>query len=286
MTHGYKNRFGEERIQVSLFQTGNATLDAILADWFFGAAGGNLTNAGNIAGAFAAGVAAIALALSPVSVGGAEAFGSPSVVAGVNLTNAGNIAGAEAFGQPGLSYSIVGAGNIVTAEAFGSPSVVETITASGIATAGAYGQPALSLTITPTGIVTGEALGGGAVSQTVSPSGVSGAEVFGTTVVEEIVATPLYPASIVGGEEFGTATITREYLIQGVVRDRQNNPVSGATAYLFRTADGTLINMGYSLSDGGFRLVAGDDYTNHFVVMFYGASPRKAGVSIDTRKGK
>jgi hypothetical protein len=36
MTHGYKNIFGEERIRVSLFQTGNVALDAVLTDWFFG----------------------------------------------------------------------------------------------------------------------------------------------------------------------------------------------------------------------------------------------------------
>jgi hypothetical protein len=34
---GYRNIFGEERIQVALFETGNSTLDSILADWFFGA---------------------------------------------------------------------------------------------------------------------------------------------------------------------------------------------------------------------------------------------------------
>jgi hypothetical protein len=279
----YRNIFGEERIQVPLFETGNATLDAILNDWFFG---GGISGAGNIASAFAAGLAVISLTLSPVSITGAEAVGQPTVSVGVNLTNAGNIAGAEAFGQPGLSYSVSGAGNIVTAGAYGSPSVSQTVTANGIVVEAAYGQPALSLTITPTGIVTGAGFGDGSVSQEISLSGISGAEAFGTAAVEEIVPTNLYPVSIVGGEAFGTATITREYLIQGTVRDKTGATVSGADVNLFDAYTHVLIQNGVSDSNGKYRAVVADDYTNHFLVAFFGSNPRKVAVTVDTLKGK
>ncbi len=37
MTHGYRNIFGEERIQTALFETGTGNVvKIILTDWFFG----------------------------------------------------------------------------------------------------------------------------------------------------------------------------------------------------------------------------------------------------------
>jgi len=93
-------------------------------------------------------------------------------------------------------------------------------------------------------------------------------------------------ASALSGHTADSIDLGYTYAVFGTTKDKQENPVVGATAYLFRTVDGALIDMGYSLSDGKFRLVTGDDYTDHFVVAFYGSNPRKAGVTLDTRKGK
>ena len=36
MTHGYHNRFGEERFDNALAETGKVILDAVSKDWLFG----------------------------------------------------------------------------------------------------------------------------------------------------------------------------------------------------------------------------------------------------------
>ena len=189
MTHGYKNVLGEERIQTPLFETGNATLDAVLTDWFFGTGGAtNLTNAGNIASAFASGAAAIALVLTATGISGAEAFGTAGVSTGVNLTNAGNIASAEVFGAPGVSYSL---------------------TPAGLGSGAAYGNPSLTPVLSAIGLVSGESLGSPAVSLTVTPTGIAGGEAFGTASVEEVAAPWLYPVGIDGAEVLGKPTVAQ-----------------------------------------------------------------------------
>ena len=50
MTHGYNNKFGEERFNTTiLYETENATLNRVVKDWFFGTPGGvvNVTQAGD-----------------------------------------------------------------------------------------------------------------------------------------------------------------------------------------------------------------------------------------------
>jgi hypothetical protein len=80
MTHGYRNALGEDRIQVPLFQTGNATLDAILTDWFFGtvAQGGPVTGtlAVTLGALTAAGTGALRISATAASTLGAMTLSS------------------------------------------------------------------------------------------------------------------------------------------------------------------------------------------------------------------
>jgi len=99
----YRNVFGEERIQVPLFETGNATIDAILADWFFGASGsqGFVDLAASIAGV-EANQAAIQLIRNLAASGSGSATASADLQKLVDL--AASIAGATAIAAEGNVY--------------------------------------------------------------------------------------------------------------------------------------------------------------------------------------
>jgi len=77
-----------------------------------------------------------------------------------------------------------------------------------------------------------------------------------------------------------------QYALWGITRDKNKVPLSGVTVYLFRTDTLAFIGSDISNGEGRYRLETGDNYSNHFIVSFYGSSPRKAGISIDTLVGK
>jgi len=209
MAHGYKAFVGENCDESSGFgeeDTVTGTLETVLTDWLFGPALGNLSNVGNIASAFAAGLAAIALALSPVSIGGAEGFGQPSVSVVTYLTNVGNIASAATMGQPSVRPNLAPAG-IASVGAYGTPSASQVIASNGITSGAGFGQGVVGLTIAPAGIGAGGAFGNGAVVQIVAASSIGGAEAFGTPELEEITEAWLYPASIIDADEYGQPSL-------------------------------------------------------------------------------
>jgi hypothetical protein len=160
MTHGYWNVLGDERITSPMFQTGDATLDVILTDWFFGTD----DNAAYIVGA--GGIAS------------AETFGSPAL--SVSVAGAGAIPSAEVFGQPSVKATIGGAGAIPTAEALGQPGVAAGIGSAGIPSAEALGQPAIGVGMSAAGVPSGEALGQPALAARIAAAGIPSEEAVGT----------------------------------------------------------------------------------------------------------
>ena len=318
MAHGYKNVLSEPRITVPLFDAGGERR-TVASDWFFGP--GGISNAGNIASAFAAGAAVISLALTANGIAGAEAFGQPSVSAGANLTNAGNIAGAEAFGQPGLSANLTASG-VATGAAYGSPSAIEVATATGIGTGEAYGQPGVSQTVTPTGIGTGAAYGSPSLAQNVVPSGIGTGAAYGSPTVSVIILisptgitsgetvgqhdlaavlspsgfapTPAFGSPTVsevfnvtaygidGAEAFGTVGITRDYILTKVARNAAKQPIVGADAFLFDTYTKTLQGQTTTDSNGRWTFHVSGQTASYFVVVFYG---NLAGITLSTLTG-
>jgi hypothetical protein len=78
--------------------------------------------------------------------------------------------------------------------------------------------------------------------------------------------------------------VTRTYTIVRMARDRSGNPVVGADVYLFDATTKALEGTTVTGSDGTFRF-PGHGTETHFAVLFFGSSPRRAGVTADTLVG-
>jgi hypothetical protein len=142
----------------------------------------------------------------------------------------------------------------------------------------------VSTSLAPVGIASAEVVGPPAVLAVVIPAGILSEELFGDPTVS--VPYVISPDGIASEEDFGTATVTIVYAITGIVKDRQGNPVPGADVNLFNAVTHALVHNGVSDSDGRYYAVVTDNYTNHFMVAFFGTSPRKVGATVDTLKGK
>ena len=194
-----------------------------------------LTDVGNIASAFAAGVASIALAAALTGIAGAEAFGSPAI--GINQAassivsaeafgagaistglNISGIATAEAIGEPVLEEGIApveltDVGDIASAEAHGTQSIGLGLGASGIATEEAFGVGAILADIAAGGIVSAEAIGTPLATPGLSASGIATAEAVGTPAISLVL-----PATgIATGEAIGTPATGQGLAVSGIV---------------------------------------------------------------------
>jgi hypothetical protein len=125
MAHGYRNIFGEERVQGPLFQTGNATLDAILTDWFFGTVQQGPPTA------------TLAVTLESATLVGAGAIP-------VGATAAATLADAALAGTAPVAVSASGAATLADAVLAGTAPV---------ATAGALAQTLADATVAGTGAI-------------------------------------------------------------------------------------------------------------------------------------
>jgi hypothetical protein len=96
----------------------------------------------------------------------------------------------------------------------------------------------------------------------------------------------LIVASALHAHAAQNATLVYQYAIFGTIRDRQGAPVPYADVSLFNASTKALVYSGASDTAGRYMVVVSDNYTNHFLVAFYGASPRKVGCTNDTLKGK
>lgn len=303
MTHGYRNVFGDERVTVSVFETGNTVLDTIFTDWFFGPSGPAITNAGNIASAEVVGQPTLVLNLTNTGIiAGAEAFGVPTVSVGIELTDAGNITGAEAFGTSGLSVG-VSADALASSGVIPAPAVSLSVAASSVVPGEVFGQPEIGATVLANAISSGEAFGEATLVAIVEPAGILSEELFGTPSV--FTGYIISPDSIPSGESFGTNVLSvsitdsgeidsREgfdlprilpYTLQAFAKDKKGNLLAGAEVYVFRTSDKSLISSATTDSTGFYSVTMLNGNTACFIVIFHGASPRRAGVSMDNIVG-
>jgi len=233
VTHGYRNVFGDERVTVSLFETGNPLLDTILGDWFFGLSVGVLSVVGNIASGEVFGQPGLVPNLTNVgAITGAEAFGVPVVSSITFLTNAGAIASAETVNSPVISLWVspaaiasaeafgsssvqpgVSPNAIVSAETFGSPAILAIVLPAGIVSGETLGQPSVGVPLTDVGdIVSAEALGQPTTSLSVLPGAIPSGEALGAPTLVVIVE----PAGIASEELFGTPNVYTQYTISPV----------------------------------------------------------------------
>jgi hypothetical protein len=194
----------------------------------------NLTGAGNIASAFAAGVAVIALALAGAgNIASSETFGTATVTPyspPVELTDAGGISSGEAHGSQALSLTtapagivsaeahgtqtlslfLIGAGAIPSSEAIGIPTVagapVELSNAGGIASSEAHGNQSIEVGLAASGIASGELHGTQILTLSIAPSGILSAEAFGLPSASASVET----AGIDSEESIGSPTVQGE----------------------------------------------------------------------------
>jgi len=206
MTHGYWNVLGDERITSPMFQTGDATLDVILTDWFFGTD----DNAAYIVGA--GGIAS------------AETFGSPAL--SVSVAGAGAIPSAEVLGQPSVKATIGGAGAIPTAEALGQPAIGVGVSAAGVPSGEALGQPALAARIAAAGIPSEEAVGtpslgwAGADHEITGAGGIASVEAFGAPTIAAVddawIIIPMPATDSVAPEKKKVAAAPELALVVGV----------------------------------------------------------------------
>jgi hypothetical protein len=104
--------------------------------------------------------------------------------------------------------------------------------------------------------------------------------------VELVSSVPLIVADGLSGTEAEVVLLGYQYAIWGTVRDKTGVPIAGADINLFNTGTHALVHNAVSDSGGKYFSYVTDNYTNHFLVAFYGASPRKAAVTVDTLKGK
>lgn len=260
----------------------------IWLDWWFGPVSGALSGAGAIASAEAVGQPTLVLNLTINGVAGAESFGTPVIATDVLLTNVGGIAGAEVLGQPSLSISL-NASAIAGAEAFGTPTISTTaliVGAGNIPGAEAFGSASLVAILSPAGMLSAELFGNPnvAVVHAIDATGIVSAGAFGGPNVT--VPYPVMPYGINSEGAFGTPVLTLVYIITGVVRNKQGQPVPGADVNLFNATTHILVHNGTSDSEGRYSVVVQDNTTDHFMVVFYGSNPRKAGCTLDNLRGK
>ena len=177
MAHGYKNVLGEERIQVPLFQTGDATLDAVLTDWFFGtAAGGGVTA-----------TLAIALAVATVSgTGGVAVTATGAATLGAATLSSSAQIPVSAAGSATLgAATLAGAGPVAVgaslAQSLGSASLAST---GSVPVAGTF-----TATLEAATVVASGSASGGPVEATLTVT-LAGVTATGTVVVTGVVAAP------------------------------------------------------------------------------------------------